>query len=71
MAIKLNLYAKGGTTPIATGDDTTGVAVTGLAAGTVVNDGDYQVSHTDDSDTLLESDRASVPGFTVNTAAEG
>ena len=71
MALKLNVYAKGDTTALATGDDTTGVAITGLAAGTVVADGDYQVTHTDDAGTLTESKRVDVPGFTVNAAAEG
>lgn len=68
MAIKLNLYKKGGTKPLATGDDVTGVSVTGLAAGTVVPEGDYQLSHTDDTGAMVESDRTDVPSFTVNEA---
>lgn len=68
MAIKLNLYKKGNSKPIATGDDDEGVAVTGLAAGTVVGTGEYQVSHFDDAGALTESDLVDVPTFTVNTA---
>lgn len=68
MALKLNVYAKGSSTALATGDDTTGVAIKGLTAGAVAKDGDYQVTHTDDTKTLIESDRVDVPGFTVNAA---
>lgn len=71
MALKLNVYAKGGTTALATGDDATGVAITGLAAGTVVADGDYQVTHTDNTGALTESKRVDVPGFTVKSATAG
>lgn len=66
MTIKLNLYKKGDTKPLAIGDDETGVAVTGLAAGTVVAEGDYEVSHSDDTGALTESERVKVPSFTVN-----
>lgn len=71
MAIKLNLYAKNDDTLLATGSDADGVAVTGLAGGTVVADGDYQVTHTDDTGTMTESKRSDVPGFTVNPATAG
>ncbi|CAJ1189229.1 hypothetical protein CPEBRM1_ABPJDJAI_01128 [Companilactobacillus paralimentarius] len=44
------------------------VAVTGLAAGTVVADGDYKVTFKD-SVTNLESEKVDVKGWTVLTPA--
>jgi len=70
MATKLNVYKKDGTTPVATGTDTDGATITGIAAGTVVATGDYESTHTDDAGVLTESNRVLVPGFTVNKAQE-
>lgn len=39
------------------------VAITGLNAGTVVEEGDYQIAWSDGTN---ESDRVNVPAFTVN-----
>lgn len=69
MAYVLNLYKKGETKATASGDPSDGVAITGLAAGTKVNDGDYQSTFTDDAGKLTESDKVDVPGFTVNASA--
>ncbi|QGZ70133.1 hypothetical protein GQS62_04640 [Pediococcus pentosaceus] len=41
------------------------VAITGLDAGTVVAEGDYQVAWSDGTN---ESDKVDVPAFTVNSA---
>ncbi|TOY85812.1 hypothetical protein DIS15_03225 [Levilactobacillus brevis] len=70
MATKLNVYKKDGQTPVATGTDEEGATVTGLAAGTVVPDGEYEATHTDDTGAKTESNRVPVPGFTVNKAKE-
>ncbi|GEO70443.1 hypothetical protein [Levilactobacillus acidifarinae] len=70
MATKLNVYKKDGTTPVATGTDTDGAVITGIAAGTVVPTGDYESTHTDDAGVLTESNRVPVPGFTVKQAQE-
>lgn len=64
MAKVLNIYAKGNDTAIATGDATS-VTITGLAAGTVVATGDYQVAYVDGGQS---SDKVDVPGFTVLAA---
>lgn len=64
MAKVLKIYAKGNDIPIATGDATS-VTITGLAAGTVVATGDYQVAYVDGDQT---SDKVDVPGFTVLAA---
>lgn len=61
MAKVLKAYKKGSATVIATGDATS-VAITGLAAGTSVAAGDYQVAYTDGDQV---SDKVDVPGFTV------
>ncbi|MFD1455230.1 hypothetical protein ACFQ44_05965 [Levilactobacillus lanxiensis] len=66
--LTLNVYKKGEETPAFTGDDTNGVQITGLAAGTVVAKGDYQASHTDPTGKLTESDKVDVDGFTVKQA---
>lgn len=64
--LQLNIYKKDDLTKtIATGNDTDGVAITGLAGGTVVADGEYKASHTDPAGKLSESDKVDVPGFTV------
>ncbi|MCT2881925.1 hypothetical protein [Lentilactobacillus buchneri] len=69
MADKLNIYSKDNLkTPIATGDDTTGAKVTGLAAGTKVNDGDFVATHVDQDGKHTESPTSPVPGWTVNPA---
>lgn len=53
-------------TVIGTGTDTDGKAlIKGLAAGTVVSDGDYVATHVDPSGKQTESATAPVPGFTV------
>lgn len=66
MALKLNIYAKGDLkTPVATGDDTDGATLTGIAAGTKVAAGDYKATHVDDTGKLTESDPVDVPEFTV------
>lgn len=65
MAKVLKIYAKGNDIPIATGDATS-VTITGLAAGTVVATGDYQVAYVDGDQS---SDKVDVPGFTVLAAA--
>lgn len=41
------------------------VAITGLNAGTVVAEGDYQIAWSDGTN---ESDKVNVPAFTVNSA---
>ncbi|MBS0953056.1 hypothetical protein ABC426_17450 [Lactiplantibacillus plantarum] len=64
MAKVLKVYQKGNDKEIATGDATS-VAITGLAAGTVVADGDYQVAYVDGDQS---SDKVDVPGFTVLAA---
>lgn len=64
MAKVLKVYQKGNTVAIATGNATS-VAITGLAAGTVAADGDYQVAYVDGDQS---SDKVDVPGFTVLTA---
>ena len=62
---KLEVYAKNNlSTPVATGE-TTGTAITGLAAGTVISDGDYVVFGVDESGDYAKSQMADVPGFTV------
>lgn len=70
MATKLNVYEKDGKDPVATGTDEEGAAIKGLAAGTVVPDGNYEATHSDDTGEKLESNRVPVPGFTVNKAKE-
>ncbi|TEA96267.1 hypothetical protein DM37_03090 [Lactiplantibacillus plantarum] len=64
MAKVLNVYKKGNETAIATGYATS-VAITGLAVGTIVATGDYQVAYVDGSQA---SDKVDVPGFTVLAA---
>lgn len=64
MAKVLNVYAKDSNTAIAIGDETS-VAITGLAAGTVIATGDYQVAYVDGDQT---SSKVDVPGFTVLAA---
>lgn len=64
MAQKLAIYKKGEDTPVVTGDPT-GVAVTGLEAGTVVADGDYQAAVIDDTNAENPSGKVDVPGWTV------
>lgn len=64
MAKVLKVYAKGNDVAIATGDATS-VTITGLAAGTVVATGDYQVAYVDGDQS---SDKVDVPGFTVLAA---
>lgn len=66
MALTLNIYKKGETTPAFTGTDADGVVITGLDAGTAVVAGDYEASHTDPDGKLTESDKVTVPAFTVN-----
>jgi hypothetical protein len=68
MAKVLRIYKKGVTDVAFTGTDTE-VAITGLAAGTVVAAGDYQISRYDDV-SKKESAMVDVPGFTVNTPPE-
>lgn len=68
MAYVLNLYKKGETKPTVSGDPVKGVAITGVPAGTKINDGDYQSTFTDDTGKLAESDKVDVPGVTVNPA---
>ncbi|GEB75239.1 hypothetical protein EFS12_01820 [Levilactobacillus brevis] len=65
MAQKLAIYKKGETTPLATGDPSEKVSVTGLAAGTVVADGDYQAAVIDDTNAENPSGKVDVPGWTV------
>ncbi|HBF73719.1 MAG TPA: hypothetical protein DDW71_00465 [Lactobacillus sp.] len=64
----LNIYKKGDSKAAFTGDETTGVAITGLAAGTSVAAGDYQASAVDPTGKMAESDKVDVPAFTVNKA---
>ncbi|MGF7436767.1 hypothetical protein [Lentilactobacillus senioris] len=66
--MQLNVYKKGDPTPSFNGDDS-GAAITGLAAGTVVATGDYEVTHTGNN--LSESSRVAVEGFTVLAADSG
>lgn len=54
-------------TVVATGE-TTGKAITKLAAGTVVNAGDYVVVATDTTGQYTDSDPVDVPAFTVPEA---
>ena len=60
----LRLYKADGT-KVADGTENE-VKLTGLAAGTVVKAGDYQVARVDGD---RESDKVNVPGFTVKTIA--
>lgn len=63
---KLVVYAKDGTQVVEGNVGEISVAITGLAAGAVVADGDYQVAW---SDGTQESAKVDVPGFTVLTPA--
>lgn len=69
MAAQLAIYKKGETTPVVTGDPT-GVAITGLEAGTVVATGDYQVATQDSESKENTSSKIDVPGWTVLKATE-
>lgn len=66
-SLTLNVYKKGDLkNVVASGTDTDAKAIVkGLAAGTVVADGDYVATHTDSTGALTESDPANVPGWTV------
>lgn len=59
----LVIYDKSGTKKFEGEVGETTVAITGLDAGTVVADGDYQIAWSDGTN---ESDRVNVPAFTVN-----
>lgn len=63
------IYKKDGTKVIEGDKGSLTTAITGLAAGTVVADGDYQIAFKD-SNTSLESQKVDIPGFTVETAPE-
>lgn len=63
------IYKKDGTKVVEGAKGVLSTAITGLSAGTVVADGDYQISFKD-STTELESAKVDVPGFTVETAPE-
>lgn len=66
--IQMNLYQKGSNTVIASADPTTGDVLTGLAAGTSVTAGDYEVSFVDSEGLQDESERVPVPAFEVPAA---
>ena len=68
MAYVFNLYKKGETKAAFSGDPAAGVAIKGLAAGTIVAAGAYESTFADDTGKLAESDRVDVPTFTVNKA---
>lgn len=61
----LVIYDKSGTKKFEGKVGETTVAITGLDAGTVVADGDYQIVWSDGTN---ESDKVDVPAFTVNSA---
>ncbi|MCH4102809.1 MAG: hypothetical protein LKF17_09400 [Pediococcus acidilactici] len=61
----LVIYDKSGTKKFEGKVGETTVAITGLDAGTVVAEGDYQIAWSDGTN---ESDRVNVPAFTVNSA---
>ncbi|WP_367294662.1 hypothetical protein [Levilactobacillus yonginensis] len=65
MAEQLAIYKKGSTDLVAAGDPATGVAITGLTAGTVVTTGDYQAAKYDGNAKKNTSGLVDVPGFTV------
>lgn len=65
MAIKLHVYKKDSTEIISEGDPKEGVKITGLAVGTVVQDGDYEATFYDEEGKYLESNRVALKGFTV------
>ena len=69
MAQQLAIYKKGETDPTVVGDPT-GVAITGLEAGTVVATGDYQVATQDSESKENTSSKVDVPGWTVLKATE-
>lgn len=64
----LVIYDKKGTKVVEGELGTKSATITGLAAGTVVADGDYQVAFKD-ATTSKESDKVDVKGFTVLTSA--
>lgn len=61
------IYKKDGTKVVEGIKGSFTTAITGLASGTVVADGDYQITFKD-SNTGLESEKVNIPGFTVETA---
>lgn len=65
MAQQLAIYKKGESKALVTGDPKEGVAVTGLAGGTVVADGDYQVAAVDSDNAENPSGKVDVAGWTV------
>ena len=67
MAEKLVIYKKGESAVAFTGDADK-VTITGLAAGTVVATGDYELAVQDADGIKPESDHEPVAGFTVNAA---
>ncbi len=69
MAYILNIYKGEDEKPSFTGSDDK-TSITGLTAGTVVTDGEYKATHTDDTGKQAESDRVDVPGFTVQAKVE-
>ncbi|TLQ03650.1 hypothetical protein FEZ51_08575 [Pediococcus stilesii] len=62
----LVVYDKSGSKKFEGKVEENSVAITGLTAGTVVADGDYQVAW---SDGVQESTKVDVPGFTTLTPA--
>ncbi|WCG36317.1 hypothetical protein [Companilactobacillus farciminis] len=63
------IYKKDGTKVVEGEKGSLTTAITGLAGGTVVATGDYQIAFKD-SVTGLESDKVDIPGFTVESAPE-
>ncbi|MDT6953218.1 hypothetical protein [Companilactobacillus alimentarius] len=63
------IYKKDGTKVVEGEKGSLTTAITGLTGGTVVADGDYQMTFKD-SVTGLESDKVDIPGFTVESAPE-
>lgn len=63
------IYKKDGTKVVEGEKGSLTTAITGLTGGTVVADGDYQMTFKD-SVTGLESDKVDIPGFTVESVPE-
>lgn len=63
------IYKKDGTKVIESDKGSLTTVIAGLEAGTVVADGDYQISFKN-TVTGLESEKVNIPGFTVETAPE-
>lgn len=65
---QLKIFKKDDLTKVVATGDVTGTTITGVAAGTVVNAGDYVVVTTDTTGQYTDSDPVDMPAFTVPEA---